>query len=204
MPSTDALWAFVPAALLVIASPGPAMLLVLGALARSRRHALVAVLGLAVGDLLLISLAGLGLAGLVLRWPVLLLALRWLGAAYVAWMGLRSLWASLRPPQPQAAAGTPPASPHAGFRAALLLTLFNPKLVLFFAAFLPLFLDPRQAHWLLGFFGLGALFELLNLAWYALLIGALGSVAARHLDKPWLQRTSAVALLGCAALVLWA
>ena len=146
MLAPEVLFAFIPAALLVIAVPGPAMLMVLGQLRHSRRRAVAAVAGLVVGDLLLISAAGLGLATLLRQWPLLLTVLRWAGAAYVGWMG----WAMLR------AAPAAVAAPAAGgFRAALLLTLINPKPVLFFAAFFPLFLGAGPQPWLLGFLGLG-------------------------------------------------
>lgn len=200
MLAPETLLAFVPAALLVIAVPGPAMLMVLGQLRHSHRRAVAAVAGLVVGDLLLISAAGLGLATLLRQWPLLLTALRWAGAAYVGWMG----WAMLR------AAPAAVAAPAAGgFRAALLLTLINPKPVLFFAAFFPLFLGAGPQPWLLGFLGLGLLFELLNIGFYALLIAAAGLLGARlggagRGASLWLQRGGGVALLLCAPLVLLA
>ncbi|MDC6169314.1 LysE family translocator, partial [Paucibacter sp. XJ19-41] len=170
MLAPETLFAFISAALLVIAVPGPAMLMVLGQLRHSRVRAVAAVAGLVVGDLLLISAAGLGLATLLRQWPLLLTVLRWAGAAYVGWMG----WAMLR------AAPAAVAAPAAGgFRAALLLTLINPKPVLFFAAFFPLFLGAGPQPWLLGFLGLGLLFELLNIGFYALLIAAAGLLGAR-------------------------
>ncbi|WP_349742643.1 LysE family translocator [Roseateles cavernae] len=200
MLAPETLLAFVSAALLVIAVPGPAMLMVLAQLRHSRRRAVAAVAGLVVADLLLISAAGLGLATLLRQWPLLLTALRWAGAAYVGWMG----WAMLR------AAPAAVAAPAAGgFRAALLLTLINPKPVLFFAAFFPLFLGAGPQPWLLGFLGLGLLFELLNIGFYALLIAAAGLLGARLSGAGWgaglwLQRGGGVALLLCAPLVLLA
>ncbi|MCU7373509.1 LysE family transporter [Paucibacter sp. O1-1] len=200
MLAPETLFAFVSAALLVIAVPGPAMLMVLGQLRHSRMRAVAAVAGLVVGDLLLISAAGLGLATLLRQWPLLLTVLRWAGAAYVGWMG----WAVLR------AAPAAVAAPAAGgFRAALLLTLINPKPVLFFAAFFPLFLGAGPQPWLLGFLGLGLLFELLNIGFYALLIAAAGLLGARLGGAGWgaglwLQRGGGVALLLCAPLVLLA
>ena len=77
MLAPETLFAFISAALLVIAVPGPAMLMVLGQLRHSRVRAVAAVAGLVVGDLLLISAAGLGLATLLRQWPLLLTVL-WL------------------------------------------------------------------------------------------------------------------------------
>jgi leucine efflux protein len=198
MLAPEPLAAFVAAALLVIAVPGPAMLMVLGQLRHSRARAMAAVAGLVVGDLLLISAAGLGLATLLRQWPLLLTALRWTGAAYVAWMG----WAMLRA-GPEAEAAAAPAA--GGFRAALLLTLVNPKPVLFFAAFFPLFLGAGPQPWLAGFLGLGLLFELLNIGYYTLLIAAAGWLAGRLQGSGrWLQRAGGAALLLCAPMVLMA
>lgn len=200
MHAPETLLAFVSAALLVIAMPGPAMLMVLGQLRHSRMRAVAAVAGLVVGDVLLISAAGLGLATLLHQWPLLLTALRWAGAAYVGWMG----WTVLR--AAPAAVAVPAAG---GFRVALLLTLINPKPVLFFAAFFPLFLGAGPQPWLVGFLGLGLLFELLNIGFYALLIAAAGLLGARlggagRAAGLWLQRGGGVALLLCAPLVLLA
>ena len=195
--SPEALVAFVPAALLVIVVPGPATLLVLGELRLSRGCAAAAVAGLVVGDLLLIAAAGLGLAALLVQWPLLLTALRWAGAAYIGWMGASAL---LRRPT----TSVEPARARAGggFRSALLLTLVNPKPVLFFSAFFPLFLSGGSAPWLNGFMTLGALFELLNILWFALVIGAAGTLGRRLRPGPWLERCGGAALLGCALLVL--
>ncbi|QPF72586.1 LysE family transporter [Roseateles sp. DAIF2] len=200
MLAPETLAAFVSAALLVIVVPGPTMLMVLGQLRHSRLRAAAAVAGVVLGDLLLIAAAGLGLSALLQQWPLLLSLLRWGGAAYVAWMGVSMLRAEPGPARAAPAAG--------GFRAALLLTLVNPKPVLFFAAFFPLFLGAASAPggaWLSGFLLLGLLFELLNVGCYALLIGAAGALGRRLRWRAiWVQRASGAALLLCALLVLLA
>lgn len=195
--STPESWlAFGVASLLVILVPGPAMLLVLAQLGHSRARAWATVGGLVLGDLVLITAAGLGLASLLRGVPELALALRGVGAAYVAWLGLSEL---RRPP---GAASPAPVEAGQGLRAAVLLTVMNPKPVLFFAAFFPLFLPAGTSEVLPGFLRLGAVFELLNFASYGLLITAAGWVRHRWRAPAWLPRASGLALLGCALLVL--
>ncbi|MBW8845783.1 MAG: LysE family transporter [Burkholderiales bacterium] len=188
--------AFLLAALLVIVVPGPATLYVLGQARAAAPRAMLAVAGLVVGDLLLITAAGLGLGTLLRQWPAALLALRIVGAAYVAWLGLAMLRSA---PTGEAAA---PIS-GATFRPALLLTLLNPKPILFFGAFFPLFLTADGGDWLAGFLRLGLLFELINVGWFALLITAAVRLRAHAPAGPWLNRLGGVGLLGCAALVLF-
>jgi threonine/homoserine/homoserine lactone efflux protein/nucleoside-diphosphate-sugar epimerase len=188
------LGAFLLAALLVIAVPGPATLFVLGQARAAGSRAALAVAGLVVGDLLLITAAALGLGMLLQQWPAALLALRFSGALYVAWLGLAMVRSA------PAADALPPPS-RAAFAPALLLTLLNPKPILFFGAFFPLFLA-RDGSWLAGFMRLGLLFELVNIAWFALLIALATRLRTRLPAGRWLSRLGGLGLLGCAALVL--
>lgn len=192
------LGAFMAAALLVVVVPGPATLFVLGQARTAAPRALLAVAGLVVGDLLLISAAGLGHGALLQQWPGALLALKTVGAAYVAWLGLALLRSAPSRDVPGQPAG-------AAFGPALLLTLLNPKPILFFGAFFPLFLAGDSGDWLGGFLRLGLLFELINIGWFALLIAGV-TLLRRHSGLPagaWLNRLGGLGLLGCAALVLF-
>jgi threonine/homoserine/homoserine lactone efflux protein len=199
MSGVQHLGAFLLAALLVIVVPGPATLYVLGQLRLSSWRAAQAVAGLVAGDLLLISAAGLGLGALLQQLPAALLVLRIGGALYVGWLGLTMLHSDPQPASVQRLVrGT-------GFGPALWLTLFNPKPVLFFGAFFPLFLAADGHDWLAGFLSLGLLFELLNMLWFALLIAGV-ALLKRHARVPagrWVNRAGGLGLLGCAALMLW-
>ena len=202
------LGAFIAAALLVIVVPGPATLFVLGQARGSRRRALLAVAGLVAGDVALITAAGLGLGALLLQWPAALATLRVIGAAYVAWLGIAMLRSAAGDAAAVAAAdgaGSGRASARA-FVPALLLTLGNPKPVLFFGAFFPLFIEAGSHASLPAFWTLGAVFELLNVAWFAALVAAV-ALLRRHAalpSGPWLNRIGGAGLVGCAALVLLA
>lgn len=200
MSGVQHLGAFMLAALLVIVVPGPATLFVLGQARNAATRAVLAVAGLVVGDLLLITAAGLGLGALLQQWPAALLVLRILGAAYVAWLGVALLRSA-----PSRDVASPPS--RAAFGPALLLTLLNPKPLLFFGAFFPLFLSNASADstdWLAGFLSLGLVFELINISWFAVLIAGV-TLLRQHAGLPtgvWLNRLGGLGLLGCAVLVL--
>jgi leucine efflux protein len=136
----------------------------------------------------LISAAALGLAAVLVQWPLLLNLLRWAGAVYIAWLGL----GLLRRP---AAASDRNTVPAGGFVKALLITLGNPKPLLFFAAFFPLFMEADGRGWLLRFYLLGGLFELLNIASYALLLAMLSRLRGRMPQTAWLARVCGAGLL---------
>jgi len=196
MPGPEQWLAFALAALLVVGVPGPATLFVLAQARHSRARAHAAVLGLVLGDLVWMTASALGLGVLLQQWPGLASGLRWVGAAYLVRMAW-GLWCA--PPGPSARQ----AAPAQGLQGALLITLCNPKPVLFFAAFFPLFLGPEAGA--ASFVLLGLVFELINVGWFVLLLGGLGRL--RQL-LPWseraLQRGAAAGLLLSAGLALWA
>ena len=194
--------AFLAAAAAVIVVPGPATLLVAARAGVSRRVAVLATAGIVAGDGLAITLAGTGLAGMAAEAPALMHALRLLGAAWVAYLGVGLLRA---PGAAQTIAPAPATPSRHAFLQALGMTLTNPKPMLFFAAFFPLFIAPGTGPSLRAFWRLGSLFEALNLAWFAAVIALAGMFARRQRRSGrGLQRLGGVALLGCAALVLLA
>lgn len=204
--------AFLAAAALIILIPGPATLYVAGQVQHSKARGYAATFGIVVGDLVLITLSGLGFAALVARWPLLLDVIKVGGALYVAWLGL-ALYNT--PPEQLAQSGLAPAAPRPvptvspaapTFARAVLLTLTNPKPILFFAAFFPLFIDKTAPSTMRSFYTLGALFEVLNVLYFVILIllvarlktlRAPGSRGALPMHK-----ISGCGLLLCAAAVL--
>jgi len=193
---------FVAAAGAVIVVPGPATMLVATRAATSRRSAVATTAGIVAGDLVAITLAGAGLAGVLAQAPGLMHMLRVEGAAWVAWLGIQLLRANARRPVPDAAAA---ARPRDAFIQAAGMTLANPKPMLFFAAFFPLFVQPDTDAPLVAFWRLGALFEAINLMWFAGIVVLARTVAGRRaVGGAALNRLAGLALLGCAALVLMA
>ena len=123
--------------------PGAGTLAILSATARNSVGAgFGAVLGTLAGDFLFMVAAAAGLAAVLTANPVFLQALQWFGAAYLCWLGLQVL----RSPSTQGAATAEPRrSAWRCFRQALAVSLANPKVVLFFVAFFPLFLRPGSS-----------------------------------------------------------
>ena len=185
--------AFALAAAAMLAVPGPTILLVIGqSLGAGRRNALPLVAGVALGDLsaMVLSLAGLG--ALLATSATAFTALKWAGAAYLVWLGMR-LWRA-----PIGVGAAPPLDARRALRQAYVVTALNPKGIAFFVAFVPQFLDPSlpflpQAALLVAtFVGLGAL----NAAAYALLAGRVSGAVGRPAVRRWLNRAGGTVLVG--------
>ena len=137
--------AFSAASIVLLVIPGPTILLVVSyALGQGWRAAWPMAVGVALGDLTAMTFAMLGIGALLATSASLCLALKWIGAAYLVWLGVR-LWR---------AGGTLETSPATNSVAAprmiahaWLVTALNPKSLTFFVAFLPQFLDPAADFW---------------------------------------------------------
>jgi homoserine/homoserine lactone efflux protein len=161
-------------------SPGPNGLLALthGAL-HGRRLTLFTIAGGALGFVVLIALSMFGIGALLKSSLVWLLVMKWLGGAYLVWLGIQ-VWRSA--PLGDALAQTTAAASGATlFRQGLLSAVTNPKGILFFAAFLPQFIDPARSLWL-QFVLMAGTFALVEIA------TELFIASAAHRIRPWLQR----------------
>ena len=148
---------FLPAALLLVVTPGAGTLSVWRAYSGGGwQHAAWALLGLMLGDMLLIALSALGMAALLAAHPAWFDLLRYGGAAYLIWLGCRCWAATARQTGGATLSGS-----HACW-SSWLVTVGNPKAIVFFMAFFPQFLTPQQPV-LAGFLQLGAVFCLCNL-----------------------------------------
>ncbi|MEF2553636.1 LysE family translocator [Aurantimonas sp. A2-1-M11] len=150
--------AFALASLILLVIPGPTIIMVIGqALAHGRGVALASVLGVGLGDLVAASLSLIGVGALLSASATAFIALKWVGAAYLVWMGIAmwrttlSRYASDVPDTADPVAAALPhlsaARPSRIFRDAFLVTLFNPKGIVFFVAFVPQFLDSGRPYW---------------------------------------------------------
>ena len=138
---TLSLWAaFVAASSILLVIPGPTVLLVVSyALGQGWRTALPMAIGVALGDFTAMTLSMLGLGALLATSATLFIVLKWIGAAYLVWLGVK-LWRAGGALQvPRNGSGRPP------WVVAWLVTALNPKSITFFVAFLPAFLDPHVA-----------------------------------------------------------
>lgn len=137
------LWlAFVAASTALLLIPGPTVLLVLSyALSKGRSVAVASAAGVALGDLIAMTASLLGLGALVLTSATLFVALKWIGAAYLIWLGIKLIRSApsdgLTIPKTVTARGV--------FGHATVVTALNPKSIAFFIAFVPQFIQPEQA-----------------------------------------------------------
>jgi leucine efflux protein len=138
--------AFVAAVIIFLAIPGPGNLALITSTSKGGiPGGLGATFGVIAGDQVLMWAAVAGLAALLLAYPAAFHAVQWLGAAYLAWLGGQMLLAK---------PGAKPIlhiEPHHYFRQAALITLLNPKAIVFYMAFFPLFVDPARHQGLLTF-----------------------------------------------------
>jgi threonine/homoserine/homoserine lactone efflux protein len=141
MPSTELLITFFITTALFAYIPGPAMLYAAAqTLARGRRAGLMATLGIHVGCYVHVTAAAAGLSIIFHAVPVLYMAVKLAGAAYLVWLGI-SLFRSKGQGEPQPAVGDPKSGRRA-FIESISIEVLNPKTAIFFLAFLPQFIDP--------------------------------------------------------------
>ena len=142
------LWlTFVTASTLLLIIPGPTIMLVLSyALTQGRRVAVASALGVAVGDLIAMTLSVIGLGALLLTSALAFTILKWLGAIYLVYLGIRMLRSAARPGQETTLTNRPAGEPAGKvFRDLATVTALNPKSNAFFVAFVPQFIQPDAA-----------------------------------------------------------
>jgi threonine/homoserine/homoserine lactone efflux protein len=156
MPDAHSLLLFLAAGLALNFTPGPDMLYVAARGASEGRSAgVVSALGIGAGTLVHITLVALGLAALLAAVPVAYTVVRIAGALYLVYLGVKA-W---RAHTTLAIQSLPPASLKTIFRQGVITNILNPKVALFFLAFLPQFVDPARGNPALQVVALGLLFD---------------------------------------------
>ena len=156
--------------------PGPAVLLTLARASTSgTRTGLATALGIAVGDLVHTLLAVVGISAVVLASAFLFSLIKYLGAAYLVYLGLRAILERVDRQRPVA---TGHLAPKAALRQAVLVEILNPKSALFFLAFLPQFVRPENGFVSLQLIVLGVLFVLMGLLSTVVVAISAGGVGA--------------------------
>ena len=187
--------AFCVAVLIFLALPGPGTFALLTSTAKGGlRAGAAATFGVIVGDQILLWLAVAGVAALLAAHPAWFRAIQYAGAAYLAWIGLKLVFAR------GGTAAPVRIEPRHYARQALLITLLNPKAIVFYMAFFPLFIDPAR-HQGLPTFGAMALTIALITAAYGLTLCALADVLTARLKANrrlagWLEKLAGVLLIG--------
>ncbi|MDO9201646.1 MAG: LysE family transporter [Hydrogenophaga sp.] len=176
--------AFVVAIVLFLAIPGPGNLALITSTSKGGiRGGVAATFGVMAGDQVLMWMAVAGVATLLAAYPTAFNAVQWLGAAYLAWLGWKML--SAKP------GGKPVLNirPRQYFQQALAITLLNPKAIVFYMAFFPLFVDPAKHQGLLTFGAMAATVALLTFAYGLTAVLLTHFLAERMRAAPHIART---------------
>ncbi|MDP1571872.1 MAG: LysE family translocator [Vicinamibacterales bacterium] len=201
MPAPETLALFLAAGLALNLTPGPDLLYVATRSASEGRAAgVVSALGIAAGCLFHIAALALGLAALMARVPAAYQAVQIAGAAYLVYLGVRAV---LRPQPLATDAVLAPAALATIFRQGLVINVLNPKVALFFLAFLPQFVDPARGPAAAQVVVLGLLFNttgtLVNLGVALLASQATAWLRARHRASVQLQRFTGLVFVALGA-----
>jgi leucine efflux protein len=187
--------AFVVAIIIFLAIPGPGNLAMITSTSKGGiAGGLAATMGIIAGDQVLMWAAVAGVAALLIAYPAAFNAVQWLGAAYLAWLGMRMLLAK---------PGAKPVlniQPHHYFNQAGLITLLNPKAIVFYMAFFPLFVDPAQHQGLLTFGVMAVTIASLTFVYGLIVVLLTHHLAERMRTNPLigrvLEKVAGVFLLG--------
>ena len=188
-------WAFVIAVVVFLAIPGVGNLAIITSTTKGRViGGLAATFGVIVGDQVLMWLAVAGVAAVMTANPTVFGLVQYAGALYLAYLGLRMILAK---------PGDAPVlrmQPHHFFRQAMLITLLNPKAIVFYMAFFPLFVDPARHQGLATFGVMAATIAVLTFLYCATVITITHFAADRMRASPrvtaWLNRIAGTMLVG--------
>jgi leucine efflux protein len=175
--------AFVAAVIIFLAIPGPGNLALITSTSKGGiAGGLAATMGVIAGDQVLMWAAVAGVAALLLAYPTAFYAVQWLGAAYLAWLGARMLLAK---------PGAKPIlhiEPRHYFKQAGLITLLNPKAIVFYMAFFPLFVDPARHQGVVTFVAMAATIATLTFAYGLVVVLLTHFLAERLRSNPIIGR----------------
>ena len=205
MPDTAHLLLFIGAGWLLNLTPGPDVLyIVTQGLKSGVRAGLVASLGIVSGCFVHVFAAAFGVGALLAASSTAFTVLKWVGAAYLVWMGVKLLWARSEA-APALAPGVSADAPKTQslwriYQRGFLTNVLNPKVALFFLAFVPQFIAPDAPNKVAVFLGLGLLFNLNSLPinfGYAWVAGrAAQRVGAVQRAMRWMDRVAGLMFIG--------
>ena len=192
------LMSFVAAVAVLVIVPGPNTFLILThSLSGGRAAGLATVLGVETGTLVHTTAAAFGLSAILSTSALAFLVVKYVGAAYLVYLGLQALRSGTRG---LAASPSPvPITTSRAYGRAVLTNVLNPKVAMFFLAFLPPFIHPERGRIALQVFVLGLVVSMVGLVFGVILATMAGSLAAwlsRSAIARWLQRVTGCLLLG--------
>ncbi len=175
------MWAFVLVVLVLFLIPGPAVLLTISQTVRGGlKGGIITGLGIAVGDLLHTIAAVLGLSAILMTSALAFEVVKYLGAAYLIYLGLKALLEKAKGQVQPDEKGSPTT---VSFTQALVIEVLNPKTALFFLAFLPQFVKSSGPPVVLQLLTLGLTFVLMSILYTSLLAFLASSIGSRLLPK---------------------
>ncbi len=194
--------AFVAAMIVFLLIPGPGNLALITSTSKGGvAGGMGATLGVIAGDQVLMWMAVAGVAALLATYPAAFAAVQWLGAAYLAWLGFKMLVAK---------PGSAPVlhiRPSHYFQQAFAITLLNPKAIVFYMAFFPLFIDPARHQGLLTFGVLAATIAVLAFLYGLVVVLLTHFLAERLRASPVigrvLEKIAGVFLIGFGIRLVW-
>ena len=166
--------AFCAAILLFLALPGPGTFALITSTGKGGfKGGAAATLGVIAGDQVLLWMAVAGVAALLAAHPLVFKAVQYAGAAYLAWIGLKLIFAK------PGSASPIHIEPHHYARQAFFITLLNPKAIVFYMAFFPLFIDPAQHRGAVTFAAMATTIALITAAYCLLLCAFADAISAK-------------------------
>lgn len=198
MPSGPLLAGFIAAALVLLLIPGPAVLyIVTRSLAQGKRAGFVSVLGLSTGALVHVAAATVGLSAILVASSTAFTVVKTLGAVYLIYLGIHELLSATKPTD--AVVAQPVVSASRIFVDGIVVSIFNPKIAIFFLAFLPQFVDRQGAPVPQQVFFLGLIYIALALVtdgMYAFLASSVGRWVGLKVGGPLPHYASGAIYIG--------
>lgn len=162
-------WLFVATALVLVLVPGQDTMYIVGrSIGHGTRAGIASAFGVSTGIIVHSMAAAVGLSALLATSATAFLVLKFAGAAYLVYLGLRILLSQERIDNPVTSAGSPVPSP--AYRQGVLMNMLNPKVAIFFLAFMPQFVSPDSGTRMIAFFVLGITLALLGAVWSLVLV----------------------------------
>jgi threonine/homoserine/homoserine lactone efflux protein len=187
IPSSSSLLLFVSAALLLLVIPGPAVFYIVGrSIGHGRGAGLVSALGISVGTLVHTAAAAVGLSALLMSSAMAFSAVKYLGAAYLIYLGVQKI---RRDESFVVEGDAPRVKLSRVFAQGIVVNVLNPKSALFFFAFLPQFVDPARGPVVPQILFLGTLFAVMGLTGDSIWALTSGTVAGLFRRNPRAMRT---------------
>lgn len=198
---TSTLMTFLAAAIAIILAPGPAQALVFSrSISDGKKSGIMTAFGLNVGTIFHSIAAALGLSAILATSALAFETVKYLGAAYLIYLGIRELRTRN---QSHTQAVPSSAKPTQAFTKAVFTGVLNPKVALFFLAFLPQFVDPQRGPVFVQFLVLGLILASLDTVYESVLAVLVGSLSDHLLHNTrftlWRQRMTGGILIGLAA-----